>query len=447
MTSRYDPIRGERRAVTLPISPVITDDRGVYRLFGLPAGSYLIAAVPRPVQGLGDGAEVQSEADVRSALAEVRESRGAARPGIPVPAARTAPVGPERPAVRFTRIYFPGTPLQERAMPITLAAGQVRSDVDFDIDYVPISTIEGSVTVPPGMRVQVAIADAGSGSVNETTRMTARAGDDGQFTFRSIPPGTYTITARAFPSDTRSGATPAQTSLWAETSVSVAGEDISGIALALEPALSLAGRVVFESASGASPDLGVLRVPLAAISISSNNPVQLPSVVVDGARFSITGVIPGTYRFVSPPRGLRAAIGGWWLKSVMVHGRELLDADLELRQSTDDGVITFSDRASEVSGIVSDRDGAPEADGYVVVFAADKKAWFHGSRRVAGVRPATDGRYVVRNLPPGEYLVTAALNLEPNEWFDPEVLEGLAPGAIRIQLRENEVRDQMIRQR
>jgi hypothetical protein len=47
---------------------------------------------------------------------------------------------------------------------------------------------------------------------------------------------------------------------------------------------------------------------------------------------------------------------------------------------------------------------------------------------------------VVQNLPPGDYLVAATTDLEPNEWFDPKVLLSLAAAASRISLGEYEVK-------
>ena len=147
-----------------------------------------------------------------------------------------------------------------------------------------------------------------------------------------------------------------------------------------------------------------------------------------------------TAGFTSPPRGIRAPIGRWWLKSIALHGKEVLDAELELRESADDGVLTLSDRASELSGVVRQGEGAPAAEGFVVVFSSDPRFWFHNSRRVAGMRLSTEGKYVVRNLPAGEYLVAIASDIDVNEWFDPDVLKSLQREATRVSLQENEVK-------
>lgn len=137
-------------------------------------------------------------------------------------------------------------------------------------------------------------------------------------------------------------------------------------------------------------------------------------------------------------RGLREPVGQWWLKSVAIGGREMLDAPLELRQSADDAVVVFSDRASALTGVVRDAGGTPVADVWVVAFAAHPPAWFHNSRRVAAVKTGADGTYAIRNLPAGAYHVAAAFDLDTGEWFDPAVLKMLVPASARIEIAEHE---------
>ena len=143
--------------------------------------------------------------------------------------------------------------------------------------------------------------------------------------------------------------------------------------------------------------------------------------------------MPGPFRFRNPPPGLRAPLGGWWLASFTVNGKELLDTELNFSDNVDDAVITFSDRASELSGAVRDPDEKLVREGRVVIFSTNEQSWFFHSRRVAAVQ-VREGRFVVRNLPAGEYFITVADGLEINEWFDREVLAELAAGAQRVKL-------------
>ena len=166
----------------------------------------------------------------------------------------------------------------------------------------------------------------------------------------------------------------------------------------------------------------------------------LPSARLEGNQFVIAGVQPGVYRLSSALRGVRAPIGRWWLKSLTIAGKESLDSELRIEESAAEAVLTFSDRASELSGAVRYASGQPAPERHVVVFSPDQGTWFLHSRRIAAVRPSADGRYSIRNLPPGEYLVVLAADLEPNEWFDREMLRTLAATARRITLGEHETK-------
>jgi hypothetical protein len=93
--------------------------------------------------------------------------------------------------------------------------------------------------------------------------------------------------------------------------------------------------------------------------------------------------------------------------------------------------VTITDKASEISGMVTDAAGAPAPELSVVVFGTDRRAWFFNSRRVAAVRPTREGHYTIRNLPPGDYRIAVA-DLDQGEWFDPAVLERLMTSSMPL---------------
>jgi hypothetical protein len=221
---------------------------------------------------------------------------------------------------------------------------------------------------------------------------------------------------------------------YAVADVVVNGEDVE-VAMTAQPGLSIAGRLVFESAHGAAPQLPAGRLNLPVFGASGAWP--MPPVVVDGTRFRVDGIAPGRYRLQSIVQGIRAPIGSWWLTSIAAAGRELLDAPLDIQQSVEDAVATFTDTPGVLAGTVTDAAGTPVPDLYVVTFSADRATWFSGSRRVAAVLPARDGGYTISNLPPGEYRVAVA-DLDPNEWFDPAVLERLMPTATPVTIAGTE---------
>jgi hypothetical protein len=225
---------------------------------------------------------------------------------------------------------------------------------------------------------------------------------------------------------------------WGTTEIIVDGEDVLGLTVPMQADLTVSGRVVYP---GNAPRTGRAQVDL-PLTLTMAGPQDVPpSVRIDGDRsFKVEGLVPGMYR-LGPQAALHAPLGRLWLKSIVVNGRDLLDAPIELRQSADDAVVTLSDRASDVTGAVMDRRGVVLPGQTVILFAADRRSWFFHSRRIAAGRTNAQGRYQIRNLPPGEYYAVATADLDEGEWVDPVVLDQLARGATPIRVEEDERKD------
>jgi hypothetical protein len=262
---------------------------------------------------------------------------------------------------------------------------------------------------------------------------------DGRFIFSAVPPGQYRILARSTPASpvTTSGSPlnvmPGNMQI-AFGDMAVDGDDVTNVAVTLQPGLTIAGRLAFEGEQP-PPALAPLRMTAPLSTTLTNGGLAIPQIQLEsGGTFKVEGIAPGVYRMSGNSQGLRTPIGAWWLKSLVIGGREMLDAPLDLRQGADDAVMTFSDRASEISGTLKDSQGHAAPETFVIAFSSDRSTWFFNSRRVAGVRPDAEGRFAIRNLPPGEYRVIAVPDLESNEWFDPVLLERLAPVATLVTL-------------
>jgi uncharacterized protein (DUF2141 family) len=387
------------------VSP--SDDRGVYRIYGLPEGEYVVSAQPQNRQRGFLGSEV------RTMSRGVVSDKG----------------------VVLSQVFHPGSSDVGRATRIAIGAGEERSGIDVQLQYVPIATVSGTASGGPGFEhLALTMLRVDDVPGLEPVR-SAHAAADGRFSFNGVTPGRYRVLASSREASVSllGGPPPVPASALrvASLELTVDGEDIGNLALSLEPGLVISGRVAFEGTRPA-PALPAMRsyVPLQYSITSAGFPS--PSLNIDGSTFKVDGIVPGAYRAVMPLQGIRAPIGAWWLKSLVMSGRDVLDAPLDLRQSVDDAVVTFTDSASELTGTITDAKGNVAADQVIVVFSTDRSTWFLNSRRVAGVRPDAQGRYTIRNLPPGEYRIAAAADLEQMEWFDPAVLERLLPTAAAL---------------
>jgi hypothetical protein len=173
-----------------------TDDRGMYRLYGLPPGEYLVAASPRNTNA-GE-IRASTDAEIRAAMAALQQPVTPAPPaGQPLPPPR------EYVTVGFAPVYFPGSPSVGGASSISLGPGEERSSVDFSLQLVRTAKIEGTVVVPSGMApqsVQLTMVPVGPhmgpGILGMTFLNRVTPGPDGKFSYAAVPPGQYTINAR-----------------------------------------------------------------------------------------------------------------------------------------------------------------------------------------------------------------------------------------------------------
>lgn len=480
-----------------------TDDRGQYRIYGLQPGQYVVYAQPRN-QGVG-ALQTSVAEQIETAVQQMQQAvaaqggRGAGRGGAQLGnllgqlgggrgqqalEQLQQQLNPDaQQSVGYAPVFFPGTTSPSTATAVEITTGQERYGVDFQLQLTQTSMVTGSVlgpdgTTPGAMQITLVPKDSLPGLPGNT--MTARAGQDGQFVFRNVIPGQYSVTARAQVRTVdpaaepqpavqggrggrggagRGGAPPEI--LWAVADVFVDGNDQS-VTLQLQNGMTIAGRIAFDGQRLLPPtDLTRVRITLTTVGAQDAEFGNLPPATVDASgRFTMKGVPPGRYSLRGnapagaggPGVGAGGALqaggsGNWVLASSMAGGLDSLDFPLVIAPNVNisDAMVTFADRTTELSGTLQDASGTATSDYSIIVFPSDKQYWQPQSRRIQSARPGTDGRFTMRNLPPGDYMIVAVTDVEPGEWFDPAFLAELARASMRVTLQDGEKKTQDLR--
>jgi len=411
---------------------VTTDDRGVYRAWGLTPGTYVVMVSP-PAAPAAPETRILSAREISDVLRDL-QARGAAA---------VSDASPTSAPQTFAPIYYPGTTNLAEATPLVIAAGDERVGVDVTQMLVRAATISGTIVgAPAGSPIPMSATrndlwpDA---SIQFREGFLPSADATGAFRFTGVRPGHYVLSAhaggggRGIP-----GPVVDQPQLWARTEFDVNGEDVTGLALSLRPGVVISGRVTFDATRLTAPaDLTKVRLALRPASVPSDRAggdTAVASPRSDGT-FTLPGVPPGHY-VLSATTPLDGA-SGWWLASAAAGGIDIGDTPFELTADLPDALVTFADRHTELSGTLQVAGGGRVADYAVVVFPVSPMLRTPPARGVRLVRPATDGRYVVPDLPAGEYFVAPIDAPRGDGWQDPGVLDGIAAAATRITVPEH----------
>lgn len=422
-------INGQRRMIDVPnllVPSATTDDRGRYRIYGLPPGEYTVFCSGGSASY--SGVRETNAADVEAALREIRGT------GARVPA-NTPP--PEPRPVSMHAGYLPGVPDVASAQFVALAAGEERTGADIVTRLVRSMRVEGMAIGPGGapmQNVSVAIVNVGDGTLWGSPGL-VRPAADGRFVLPPLTPGHYALVGRAGENGAGELETLRSGMLYSgEAEFILNDQDLSGIVLQFERGVSVSGRIVTPARATAG-DLARVRLGLRAVDPrASLAPTPPPAVIQPDGVFRFDGIGRGTWRVT----GVLPA--GWSLQSAIVDGRDTLDVPLEVKsgQPVSNLTLTLTDRPTELAGTLSDAAGRPTSEYSMLAFSTDRALWT-APRRISGAaRLSSDGRFRIVGLPPGEYYLTAIADFDPLQLGDASFLESLIPPSAKVVLGESE---------
>ncbi len=365
-----------------------TDDRGVYRLYGVQPGKYLIVA----------GATGFS-------------------------------LGTTSPFMGNVPAYYPGA-TRDTATPVSVQSGEELSGMDIRYRGESGFAISGKVTGLATGNTMVAVQSStvvllkrpGATEAVAMTIMIPIAGQN-SYGFYGVPNGEYELIASqvSLGDDNQSAAAPRR--------VTVNGADLSGIDLAMTPLAVIKGKVVLEKPADAAAQTAAAKcanpresqldevvilarkddpnpkpeIDLAALGVSA------PAVADQQGAFTLRGLTTGRYRIAA-----RFPDASWYLKALA-----LTPANPALSEPARNGlpvkagdkvnglVVTAAPGAASLKGVVKPAAGAKLPASLRVFLVPAEPEAKDDVLRYAEAEAGTSGEFSFASLAPGKYWLVA----------------------------------------
>ena len=393
---------GQRRLNTVFIGglgPSATDDRGEARMYGLPAGDYVVSAMLR-------------------------------NPGV----------GPDPNAPNtdgFAVTFHPGTVSANDAQSITVSLGE-ETLIEFAMSSARLARVSGTVVdsrgrPSSGSFVQVVTRQGNGGMFSSGG---AQVAPDGTFTLNGVAPGEYSL-------EVRTNMTPgvaADSVEFGSMPITVAGVEITGVRIVTGKGATITGRVIFEGTAPRQNSGQPLRVfpnpadPSRSFMVATvfNDP-RSNGTVDENGNFQLAGLSGRVFLIVSA--------AGFVVKSITLDGEDITDEPLDLtgKQSVAGLVIRVTDKLTQISGQVSDSRGQRPRECTVVFQSAEAREPVVAARLLRTVRCDSMGSFQMRGMRPGRYVVTAITSIEQGRQFEPEFQEQLRRASESFTIREGEM--------
>lgn len=406
----------------LPGAPVTTDDRGRYRIGGLDAATYIVAARPdldveTPLLLALLNANPASAPDIMAGAVAARRD-----PEVDASVEHDAPAFYATAGARMTPIDVSG----ERDR-IDIALARVRT-VRVSGHVIGRAEVMESVE---GLIVRLVPADAAGHPIAEIEFASTACDESGRFDFSAVPPGRYVMEAlrAATPSPGAPSNTPLPSTptLWGNAPLVVrAGTPVADATLRVETGRVLSGQIDRSDSATPPVDFSVTNLRLEPIDVpAAGAPLTWTGRASADGHFSMADVPPGRYvlRVLTLPRGLVA-------HHAMLNGEDLLDEPVTIAGADVPGVTIALSPAplGSISGHADPLDT-------IVIFPQSttlKHDSSSFSRRIRRARPASDGHFAIGNVPDGEYFAVALASPLHGDSLTSSRLQTLAAHAARV---------------
>jgi hypothetical protein len=396
----YRASRQQGKEQEIGDDPVLTNDLGEFRIFGLAPGRYYIAVNFRPEDPF-------------------RPYTAAANPKL---------------NAGYLPSYYPNTVDPAKAQAISVRPGDEIRSVDFLLRASRFVTVRGRVICEicgnSGRSGRVSLQTQGAGLAHALQGLDDNfRPKDGNFVLRNVPPGSYDLTASY---------TGSESTDWhlGRRQLEVGNSDVDGVTITISRGVDISGRLTWEGIPANDPSSLHLRLQ----ALGQDQPYfSQPTVKPDGT-FQFKNVPEGSYRPVVHLYGRAEKL---FLKSARYGSATITDAGFTVQPGADLSLeLTVSSRVAQLSGVVLDADSLPVAGATVVLIPDPPHRGVVEQYKAA----TTDqnGKFTLAGLTPGDYKVFSWDSVDEseeefgNDWFDPEWLKPYETKGESVHLEESD---------
>lgn len=392
---------------------VNTDDRGVYRIFGLPPGEYIV--------GVGEMSQRIVE----------REDGG---------------IGFNPSYGTLAATFYPSVTTKASATPVTVEAGQETSNINITLAERGLYKVSGTLrarrdgTIITSANISIISKQELDGGMNMLSSQSINVDAQGRWSFDEVPDGDYTIIVNPVQDESpearaRAAATGARLRGFVERrmDVSVAGVDITGLTIEVTSGARISGTILVEGGKPLPPNVIIFTKDASAQESSFGNRRGAQAQMRRDGTFTLESVPEGTLSVLaSVPPG-----GKYFTKAVTMSGADLLRDPLAVEDEAEikDVRITISPDVAQLTGrVLSAEDGKPLPGIGIMLIPADP-----AMMRIFGVRAYgstnRDGTFMMSGAP-GEYL--AITWRQSDGAYNAETIKARSQNAPRVTLQPNE---------
>ena len=349
--------------------------------------------------------------------------------------------------VSMSVAYFPGVPDIASAQPIELKAGAELEGVNLTLlPKPPTYRIRGRVIdarngQPPANAVVGALPNSNGILSNSELDQIATEfplssynAATGEFEAKGLASGNYTLRA----------VVQAAPQLIGTVKVTIPNADVQGITISVTPPSTLSGRVRVD---------GTLPIPMERLRLQLNSRTPMPrpapglaggpnglfvNLSPDGT-FSFQSVPSGEFRVllqvISAQPGVRPGANPMYIKEARYDGADVLNGLLQIGTSVTSPLeIVVGVVGGQLSGTLIDGRNQPVPVSQVVLVpqrGRDRADLYRASAT------GDTGKFQFSGITPGDYKVFSWEGIEPNGWFDPELLKQSETKGTAVHITES----------